>query len=227
MKPAFLSFAFALQMSLVLGGVAPAAPAAEPTRSADHDYDAPAPGSYQLPAIKPAADGEVLDAQGRTLRLHELTRGRVTVLSFIYSRCAEAKACPYATGVLSQLHHLSAEEPALAGGLHLISMSFDPGGDTPRRMAAYAEIARSEKPASEWNFLTTASEEQLTPILKAYGQRVQRKANPSDPTGPLHHNLRVFLIDRAGRIRNIYSSGTLDARLVLADVRTLLMEPAP
>ncbi|HAB19774.1 MAG TPA: DsbE family thiol:disulfide interchange protein, partial [Verrucomicrobiales bacterium] len=34
----------------------------------------------------------------------------------------------------------------------------------------------------------------------------------------------TFVIDREGRIRNIYSSGTLDVRLVLADVKTLLME---
>jgi len=36
--------------------------------------------------------------------------------------------------------------------------------------------------------------------------------------------VRVFLIDRAGRIRNIYSPATLDPRLVLADVKTLLLE---
>ena len=54
---------------------------------------------------------------------------------------------------------------------------------------------------------------------------MDRKANPSDPTGPLNHALRVFVIDRAGNIRNIYSSGTLDVRLVLADVKTLLLEP--
>jgi protein SCO1 len=40
----------------------------------------------------------------------------------------------------------------------------------------------------------------------------------------LYHILRVFLIDREGRIRNIYSSATLDPRLVLADVKTLLLE---
>jgi protein SCO1 len=41
---------------------------------------------------------------------------------------------------------------------------------------------------------------------------------------PLNHTLRVYLIDQDGRIRNIYSSGTLDLRLVLADVKTLLLE---
>jgi protein SCO1 len=53
---------------------------------------------------------------------------------------------------------------------------------------------------------------------------VDQRSNASDPHGPLYHILRVFLIDREGRIRNIYSSGTLDPRLVLADVKTLLLE---
>ena len=77
---------------------------------------------------------------------------------------------------------------------------------------------------SEWLFLTTASKKDLTPILKAYGQQVDRKKNPNDPLGPYYHLLRVYLIDRQGFIRNIYSSGLLDPRLVLTDVRTLLLE---
>ena len=195
-----------------------------PPRSAVDDFAAPAPGSYALPVVKVAADGEVLNGKGEILRLRELTCGRVTVMSFIYTRCAAAKACPMATGVLLQLHRLSAEDPALAKHLRLVSLSFDPENDTPARMAAYSGLAEVGKPAAEWRFITTASQEKLQPILAAYGQAVDRKANPNDPTGPLNHTLRVFLIDRAGKIRNIYSSGTLDLELVLADVKTLMLE---
>jgi len=196
------------------------------TSDYDYDYDPPAPGSYTLPIVKPAADGDVLDSKGHALRLSELTHGRVTVMSFIYTRCAAAKACPYATGVLNQLHRLSAEDAALGKGMRLVSMSFDPAVDTPERMAAYAELAGNRPSAAEWRFLTTRSQAELQPILGAYGQAVDKKKNPFDPTGPLNHTLRVFVIDRSGNIRNIYSSGTLDVRLVLADVRTLLMEGA-
>lgn len=199
---------------------------ATPAFGGEYEYESPAPGSYHLPVVKPAADGAVLDARGQVLRLRDLTRGRVTVLSFIYTRCSAAKACPYATGVLKQLHRHSADDPTLAGGLRLVSLSFDPAGDTPERMAAYSGLAKSAKPAAEWRFLTTRSAAELQPILAAYGQAVDRKENPNDPTGPLNHTLRVFLIDPEGRIRNIYSSGTLDPRLVLADVRTLLLERA-
>jgi cytochrome oxidase Cu insertion factor (SCO1/SenC/PrrC family) len=195
-------------------------------RTSDYDYDPPAAGSYMLPAVKPAADGDVLDSKGKASRLREVTRGRVTLMSFIYTRCAAARACPYATGVLMQLHQLSSEDPELAKGMRLVSMSFDPMGDTPERMAAYAALADGRSSAAEWRFLTTRSQAELQPILEAYGQAVDKKKNPLDPTGPLNHTLRVFLIDRDGNIRNIYSSGTLDPRLVLADVRTLLMEEA-
>jgi cytochrome oxidase Cu insertion factor (SCO1/SenC/PrrC family) len=193
-------------------------------RTPEHDYDAPAPGSYTLPVVKAAADGELLDSRGQPLRLRDLTHGRVTVLSFIYTRCASAKACPFATGVLMQLHRESAEDPALAKELRLVSMSFDPANDTPDRMARYSALVSERPTAATWHFVTTRSQTELQPILTAYGQAVDKKKNPFDPTGPLNHTLRVFLIDRAGNIRNIYSSATLDPRLVLADVRTLMME---
>jgi cytochrome oxidase Cu insertion factor (SCO1/SenC/PrrC family) len=212
------------QLILVaMAGVAAAA-MADTTRTADYDYDAPEPGTYTLPVIKPAVDGALLDLSGKPMRLKELSRGRLTVMSFIYTRCAAAKACPYATGVLMQLHRASASDAALAKRLRLVSMSFDPANDTPERMAAYSQFASSLPTAAPWHFVTTRSQAELQPILDAYGQAVAKKANPLDPTGPLNHTLRVFLIDGEGNIRNIYSSGTLDPRLILADVRTLMIE---
>ena len=198
--------------------------ASSEARSSEYDYAAPAPGLYALPVVGPAADGSLLDSAGKAISLRELTRGRVTILSFIYTRCATANACPHATGVLMDLHELSADDPALAKNLRLVSMSFDPVHDTPERMAAYAALASERPSAAPWHFATARSQEELEPILAAYGQAVNRKANPADPTGPLNHTLRVYLIDREGRIRNIYSSGTLDQRLVLSDIRTLLIE---
>jgi cytochrome oxidase Cu insertion factor (SCO1/SenC/PrrC family) len=188
------------------------------------EYEAPKPGTYALPVIKRAADGALLDANGKKVSLGDLTRGRITVLSFIYTRCKSAQACPHATGVLMDLHELSAKDDALAKSLRLVSMSFDPAHDTPERMRAYSELAQGS--GAPWHFVTSVSEAKLAPILASYGQAVDRKKNENDPAGPLNHTLRVYLIDREGRIRNIYSSGTLDLRLVVADIRTLLLEPA-
>jgi cytochrome oxidase Cu insertion factor (SCO1/SenC/PrrC family) len=215
------TLSFALALALASGALTSQAGAPRPPA---HDYDPPVPGTYALPVIKKAADGEVLDHLGKEQLLHNLVRGRVTVLSFIYSRCGDAKACPYATGVLLELHQLSANDATLAKNMRLVSMSFDPAHDTPQRMADYAKLADHAPTASEWRFITTASQDKLEPILTAYGQAVSVKKNSADPTGPLNHTLRVYLIDAEGAVRNIYSSGTLDVRLVLADVRTLLMK---
>jgi protein SCO1/2 len=193
-------------------------------RTADYDYAAPAPSTYKLPIIKAAAGGKVLDHKGRSGNLADLTKGRVTVLSFIYTRCASVKACPMATGVLNQLHRASESDRALAKNLRLISMSFDPSADTPERMAAFSNWAGNRKNSADWHFLTTRSPSDLQPILDAYGQAISKRIDPKDPLGPLNHTLRVYLIDPAGQIRNIYSSGTLDPRLVLADIQTLLLE---
>jgi cytochrome oxidase Cu insertion factor (SCO1/SenC/PrrC family) len=220
--------AVALRLGLLAGIIFSALAGAQNdekvSRGSEHEYEAPAPGTYRLPVIGSAAAGALVDAAGKEINLRELTRGRVTVLSFIYTRCASAKACPMATGVLMDLHELSADQRDLAKNLRLVSMSFDPAHDTPERMRAYSEIASERPGAAPWHFVTAASEAELQPVLAAYGQAVDRKANPADPTGPLNHTLRVYLIDREGRIRNIYSSGTLDLRLVVADVRTLLLE---
>ena len=216
-----VSFIFILSIA----GIAVAADNLLP-RDSDYDYEPPVPGSYALPVVKVAADGALLDSTGKAINLRDLTHGRITILSFVYTRCAAAKACPYAAGVLNQLHLLSVDDKTLAKNMRLVSMSFDPEYDTPQRLAAYSEGIREEKSGCEWRFVTAKRFSDLQPVLDAYGQAVDRRPNPADPQGPLYHTLRVFLIDRNGRIRNIYSSGTLDPRLIIADVKTLLLEDA-
>ncbi len=126
----------------------------------------------------------LLDSDGKSLNLRDLTHGRVTVLSFIYTRCAAGKACPYATGVLNQLHLRSTSDQTLAKNMRLVSMSFDPEYDTPQRLAAYSEAIREEKAGCEWRFATAKSRAELESILTAYGQTVDTRPNPADPQGP-------------------------------------------
>src|SRR2546423_3243656 len=79
-----LTFALALMVS---GGAITAVADNNLPRDSDYDYDPPVPGSYSLPVVKPAADGALLDSDGKSLNLRDLTHGRITVLSFIYTRC--------------------------------------------------------------------------------------------------------------------------------------------
>ena len=140
------------------------------SHDADYDYEPPVAGSYALPVIKAAPDGAIIDSDSKSLNLSELTHGRITVLSFIYTRCAAPKACPYAVSVLSQLHALSVDDKQLATNMRLVSLSFDPDYDTPQRLAEYSEAMRDEKSGCEWRFATAKSNAALESILNGYGQ---------------------------------------------------------
>ena len=107
--------------------------------------------------------------------------------------------------------------PALRDRLRIVSVSFDPTHDTPAVVGAYAEHLRT--PGFDWVFLTPQSEAVLQPLLDHYDQAVFR-----DESGAISHVLRVMLIDRERRVRNIYSVSFLHPDTVLADVLTLVME---
>jgi len=190
----------------------------------EYDYIPPLPGTYELPAIKAAGDGAVLMGDGEKAQLHDILAGKVTVLSFIYTRCSDPYACPFASGVLYDIHRVTKSDSVINANLQLVTFSFDPEHDTPSVMTDYGSALRSDTEGCPWRFLTTSGTKDLEPILDAYGQRVDRKKDPDDPMGPLYHLVRVYLIDRKKMIRNIYSFGLLDPRLLLTDVRTLLME---
>lgn len=216
-----------LAMSLCVLSAAQAAdvrPELSLARTAEYDYDVPEPGTYKLPVLKPAADGAVLGADGKPIRLHDLGDGRIVVLSFIYTRCTDPRACLRASGVLKQLQELTLAEPALATNVLLLTLSFDPAHDTPEVMSRYGNVF-SRKRGADWLFLTTRDRDQLAPLLERYGQQVDT-AKRGSSGGPYNHPLRVYLIDGRKRIRNIYSYGLLDPRLVMTDVRTLMMESA-
>ena len=198
--------------------------------AADDDgirFEVPRPGSYQLPVVKRAVDGDVLGTDGAARRLLEVMGGRIALLSFIYTRCSDEKGCPLATATFLDIGDAMMRQPKLAGALRLVTLSFDPGHDTPAAMAAYAgEDPNDEAPSTPaWSFLTTASKAALDPILAGYGQSVVPGVDgKGTPTGVFSHVLKVFLIDRQGRVRNIYSAAFLYPELVMADVKTLLLE---
>ena len=186
----------------------------------------PEPGSYQLPPLGPAADGQVLTSEGAPTRLHELYGDEIVLLSFIYTHCSDAAGCPFATAVLHRLGTRLAGEPELLPRLRVLSLSFDPERDTPDAMARYGESF--EREGLDWRFLTTESEETLDPILAAYRQnRIPEVDAAGGETGQFSHLLRVYLIDRARRIRQVYSTELLETDALVADVKTLLLEESP
>lgn len=185
-------------------------------------YAAPVPGSYELPELGTAADARLLDSSGAVQSLHDLFRDRIVVLSFIYTTCSDSNGCPLASYVLGQVQQRLARKASLNEAVRLISVSFDPVHDTPEVLREYRKAF--VKPGSDWWFLTAESESRLTPLLQAYGQSLKKEVDADGNfTGAWSHILRVYLIDRNARIRNIYSVSFLHPDTLVSDIRTILL----
>lgn len=188
------------------------------------EYTPPPPGSYALPAIDTVSDHSLVDAAGKPTRLFALTGDRLAIVAFVYTTCSDAQGCPVSFAVLHALDRALAADPELARQVRLITISFDPDRDTPARMAS---MRRLHRPRSDWRFATTRSEAELAPLLADFDQPVAKlRYDDGAWTGLFRHVLKVFLLDRQHRVRNVYSTGFLHSALVLNDVRTLLLEGA-
>ena len=188
------------------------------------NFVAPAAGSYELPAVKRVAGFVLKDSTGRALSTREITAGKVAIVSFIYTACPERLGCPLASLALQDLQARLKDE-GLYRDVALLSISFDPGRDSPAQLAKYARVYGAD-PAL-WRFMTAPSTRVLEDVLDSYGQdRAPVYDLRGRFTGRYSHVLKVFLVDRAGDIRNIYSAGFLVPDLVVNDIKTVLSDPA-
>lgn len=184
-------------------------------------FELPEAGTYALPALGEASDGQVVDSTGKALSLHSLYGDKLVLLSFIYSTCSDVNGCPLATAVFHKIQRRLEQEPEIAEHLRLITLSFNPQ-DTPEIMAQYGQAFAG---SADWRFLTPRSEREIQPILAAYGQSVQKDYDADGKfLGTFSHVLRVFLIDREKQIRNIYTVSFLHPDTLVNDVKTLLAE---
>src|SRR5215510_3731369 len=187
------------------------------------DFVPPPAGSYALHAIMAAPDGTVLDTDGRRLPLARFTSGKITLLGFIYTSCADARGCPLAYQVFHTVRHWVAEDAALRDRVRLVSLSFDPSRDTPAVMRHYAAGAAAN--GVEWAFLTTERPRSLVPLLDGFGQDVRLELDAHGrPAGPLAHVLKVFLLDEHAIVREIYTTAFLFPEVIMNDIKTLRLE---
>ena len=212
--------------SLGLLGAPPAQAAADPAPAlAPRMEFVPTPaGTYQLQRIQPATDAVLMNAAGSLRRLSAYTRGKVTLLTFFYTYCSDPWGCPFAYQTMKNLRDRVAADSSSRSRVRFVSISFDPTHDTPQALRNYAHGLSGEN-GFEWQFLTARSMRELTPLLDGFGQdvRVDTDAN-GHPVRAINHMLKLFLIDSAGVVREIYALDFVHTEVMLSDIRTLLME---
>lgn len=155
------------------------------------------------PAI-PVADFALRNQDGTLVRSRS-TRGRVTVVTFLYSTCRDT--CPImATTIAQALDRLGHDIPVLA-------VSVDPSNDTPALARAFLAKRLLQKRMS---FLL-GTQRQLEPVWDRFGIRPQEDG--------LEHSSYVVLLDRQGRQRIGFPADRLTAEGLAHDIRRLEGEP--
>lgn len=165
------------------------------------------PSYGQVPAF------HLTDQLGRAVS-GETMAGRVWVADFIFTRCAGQ--CPMMTAKMQQL----SQRLGPSSGVTLVSISVDPGWDTPEVLARYAEGAGAD-PGS-WLFLTGEPEEIARVCRQGFKLSLAEEGTLEEP---ITHSSRLVLVDRTGVIRGYYEAADLVALKRLSrDIRTLVKE---
>lgn len=167
-------------------------------------------GSY-LPVIREAPPFTLERSDGGQFRLADL-RGKVAVMALVYASCTDA--CPLITGKLALLQRRLRERRLLGTQVVLLTVTFDPERDSREVLQRYARGFRADP--TGWFFLRGTPEETRR-LLGAYDVWVR----PA-PDGEFDHSDRIFLIDQAGRIREIYSQRLFSLEWVLSDILSLI-----
>ena len=139
----------------------------------------------------PAAPGfELRDAEGHLVKLSDF-RGRPVLLTFLFTTCPDV--CPLTVGKLrAGLDDLGAK----ARDTHVVAVSVDPAGDTPR---AVRRFVRRHHMEGRMTYLI-GSRSELAPVWRAYGISV--KGGPEDRA--VGHGSWTYGIDGKGRRQLLY-----------------------
>ena len=139
-------------------------------------------------------DFELTDQNGRAVRLKDF-RGKVVLLTFIYTRCPLPNFCPLMSKNFASLQERLEKE--FPGKFQLLSVSIDPQFDQPAILKQYA--ARYTKDDSTWTF-GTGTAEQSDAVGALFGL-VQERAG-----GLINHDLRTALIGPDGKLIHVWKS---------------------
>jgi protein SCO1/2 len=185
----------------------------------------PAPGTYRLDQIQRVPFGIVREGTGFPRLLSSYTTGKITLLTFFYSQCTDPQGCPLAWNAFEAVREKIKADPQLHGKVRLVFFSFDPVHDSSETLQFLADSYKADGKIAPWHFIASWSNLLLEHTLQSFGQEISAQINaPGEPRVVINHLLKVFLIDRRGWVREIYTSAFLNPDVLIGDIKTLLLE---
>ncbi len=160
---------------------------------------------------EPAFNFELTTEGGKRVKLSDF-RGKLVFIFFGYTHCPDV--CPAALQNLARMMKLLDEQER--SQVQVIMISVDPERDTPEVVSKYARYFYP-------TFVgLTGSEEEIKRVAKEY-KAFYKKVEGQSASGYLvDHTAYIYLIDKEGRLKLIYSSSKQKPELMAEDVKKLL-----
>ncbi len=152
----------------------------------------------------PVPDFALTDQTGKTVRLSDM-RGEPVAVTFVYTRCPIATACPMTTAKFSKLDAMLREKPVG----RLLVVTVEPEHDTPEVLAAYARKVGADP--KRWKFLT-GPPKAVAEVATSFGVIYY------PDRGQIVHSQAVAVVDPAGRLSSIYYGERWEPEHLLRDM---------
>jgi protein SCO1/2 len=174
---------------------------------------------YHVPAVGDEVPNfTLLNQSGKKIGLAQF-RGRVLVLTFVYTRCPLADYCPRMSRNFAQIDKDLAADHRLYAQTHLLTISFDPAYDTPAVLRSYGEAYTGRYTAetfAHWDFAAPDVSE-MKPMEEFFDLGVTPGGN-----GSLQHSLSTLIIGKDGRVVAFYPTKDWN----IHDVETVIRKAA-
>jgi protein SCO1/2 len=168
--------------------------ASQPPAAGPKAFHLPSPGE-EVP------DFRFTNQDGKHISLHEF-RGKVLMVTFIYTRCPFPDFCPRMSSNFAEIYKQLGSESSWAD-TQLLSVSFDPEHDRPQVLRDYGfSVAHTHNAAlfRHWEFAAPEAED-LPRIADFFALTVKPEG------GTITHNLSTALIGPDGKIVKWYHGG--------------------
>jgi len=162
--------------------------------------------SPALPAVTLAKEGDEVpnftlrNQNNREIHVRDY-RGKALLLTFIYTRCPVPDYCTLMSDNFAQIDRALGQDPELYGKTHLLSITIDPGYDTPEVLKSYG-AAHTERYENEtfahWEF-AGGTTEQVKKIAQYFGLTYFPEKDQ------IIHALRTVIIAPNGKVARIYT----------------------
>ena len=153
------------------------------------------------------------DQNNKRISFHQY-RGRIVVLTFIYTRCPLPDYCPLMTDNFAEIEKALKSEAETYPKAHLLSITLDPEYDTPRVLREYAAL--HSVGSALWDF-ATGTRDEVKQVATYFGMQYWRDGDQ------VVHSLRTAIVGPDGKLVKLYRGNEWKPDEILRELRNVTM----